>query len=203
MTPCGTKKSARFFHLGATVRALIFVTVHQPAYRARLSAFLIVSGRARLCHDAASRGGRGRRPPRRWGHGGAQRWWGKDEPLASAQAIAWLSFPLTSYAVAPLFSMTSNLRRWNYILYILYKLYIDTCICRELLLIRSDVIVRSHLHPRYRIIVMRIGYERARAWERQNVGQRSQRKAIRKHDENRWWKSSTTKTVDRQFRVEI
>lgn len=32
------------------VGALIFVTVHQPAYRARLSAFLIVS--ARLCHDA-------------------------------------------------------------------------------------------------------------------------------------------------------
>lgn len=31
-----------------SVGALIFVTVHQPAYRAHLSAFLIVSGR--LCH---------------------------------------------------------------------------------------------------------------------------------------------------------
>lgn len=42
-----------------SVVALIFVTVHQPAYRALLSAFLIVS--ARLCHDvhlvgAGSRG---------------------------------------------------------------------------------------------------------------------------------------------------
>lgn len=84
-----------------SVVALIFVTVHQPAYRARLSAFLIVS--ARLCHDvhlvgAGSRGethgGRGRR--------------GEDEPLASVQATMWLSFPLAISNGALLYSVTSN-----------------------------------------------------------------------------------------------